>query len=179
MTAAPVALVLQAPLDLILVRKIGHPSSPEFAIAAVAEDGHVFKDEQSMTGVDQRWFLQQIEQEQLEVQRRRKIYLGDRRTIDVTGAVAVVVDDGIATGLTMKAALQELRHRDPALIVAAAPVAPADTIWALKQLADEVVVLQSDADFLGAIGAYYDDFPQVDDEGVLQIMKQVREVQGS
>lgn len=174
-TAAPVALALSAPLDLILVRKIGHPASPEFAIAAVSEDGHVFKDENEVASIDQAWFLQQVEAEQKEAQRRRKVYLGARKPLDLHGAVAIVVDDGVATGLTMKAAVQELRHRDPLKIVAAVPVAPADTVWALQQLADEVVVLQSENEFLGAIGAYYDEFPQVEDEEVVTIMRQVQE----
>jgi predicted phosphoribosyltransferase len=174
-TAAPIALALSAPLDLILVRKIGHPSSPEFAIAAVAEDGHVFKNEGEVAGVDHAWFLQQVETEQKEAQRRRKVYLGARRPLDLSGAIAIVVDDGIATGLTMKAAVQELRHRNPQRIVAAAAVAPSDTVWAIQQLADDVIVLQSETDFLGSIGAYYDEFPQVEDEEVVTIMRQVQE----
>lgn len=168
-TAEPVARTLKAPLDLLIVRKVGHPSQPEYAIAAVAEDGHVLLNADE-TRIDQTAFHQLVEAERQEARRRREKYLGTRLPIPVKGKIVVLVDDGIATGLTMKAAIGEIRHRQPRKIVVAVPVAPHEVAVELKKMADEVVTLYDEADFRGAIGAYYEEFPQVTDEEVIEIL---------
>lgn len=171
-TAEPIALALEAPLDLLIVRKVGHPSQPEYAIAAVSEDGHVLRNPEETARIDKATFDSLVEAERQEARRRREKYLGGRPPVPVEGKTVLLVDDGVATGLTMKAAISEARHRRPKKIVVAVPVAPHDTVTELQKLADEVIVLLDETDFRGAIGAYYDEFPQVSDEEVVTILKQ-------
>jgi predicted phosphoribosyltransferase len=169
--AAEVAKVLKAPLDLIIVRKIGHPYNPEYAICAVAEDGHMICNEQERANVDEAWFDKKKDAEQQEAQRRRQAYLGDRPPIDANGKIAILVDDGVATGLTFLTAIQELRHENPNQIVAALPVAPQDTAEKIKDLVDQLVCLQVPSFFMGAVGAYYQNFDQVEDQEVISILR--------
>jgi len=165
-----VARMLGAPLDLLIPRKIGHPSSSEYAIAAVAEDGDIVANEEEVSRVDQVWFKKEVAHQRAEAKRRREKYLAGRPTSAVEGKTAIIVDDGIATGLTMKAAIMELKHRKPKKIVVAIPVIPADTFTVLSALVDEVVALDKPEQFLGAIGNYYKSFPQVEDEEVIALM---------
>src|SRR5216684_4031468 len=123
--AAEVAAALGAPLDLILVRKIGVPMQPELAMGAVANDEVI-----RMAGVDEAQFEAVRDRELAEIERRRELYLGNRAPVDVTGRVAIVIDDGIATGATTRAALRATRARKPSKLVLATPVAPTDTLVA-------------------------------------------------
>ena len=167
---AEVARILQVPLDLIVVRKVGHPFSPEYAIAAVAEDGHMVTNPEEVESIDKRWFSESAHAEQQEARRRRKLYTGGRATISASGKTAIIVDDGLATGLTMFAAIQEVRHSQPDKVVVAVPVAPPQTIEKLRTVVDDVVALYVTHDF-GAIGAFYLHFDQVTDAEVVDLME--------
>jgi putative phosphoribosyl transferase len=135
-----VARALNAPLDLLLVRKIGLPWQPELALAAVVDgtppDIVIDEEVRRGTDIDDAYIEAQAEQELQEIRRRRQVYLRGRPPVDVQACTAVVVDDGIATGTTMRAALKALRRRRPARLVVAVPVAPPDTIEALASEAD-------------------------------------------
>jgi len=166
-----VARALELPLDLVIPRKVGHPRQPEYAIAAVAEFGPLATNAAEVDRVDPKWFKAAVEHERQEARRRRQLYLGGRAMPDLKGKTAIIVDDGIATGLTMFAAIRDIRHAGAAHIVVAVPAAPAETIENLKREVDEVVVLTGGEYYLGAVGAYYDYFPQVSDQEVIAMLK--------
>jgi putative phosphoribosyl transferase len=172
--AAEVAAALHAPLDLILVRKIGVPMQPELAMGAVV-DGRtpiVVRNDDviAVAGVDEAEFKAICDSELAEIERRRQRYLGDGERADVAGRTVIVIDDGVATGATTRAALRAIRMRNPAKLILAVPVAPTDNLAALRGDADEVVCLE-DHEFFGAIGAYYANFDQVADEDVIALLK--------
>jgi putative phosphoribosyl transferase len=172
--AAEVATALDAPLDLILVRKIGVPFQPELAMGAVADAGKPLivrnEDVIRLAGIDESDFDAVCSHELAEIQRRRERYLGDRKVTQVAGHTAIVVDDGIATGATTRAALRAARMRNPKQLVLAVPVAPTDSLAVMGQDADHVICLEDYSDF-GAIGFYYSDFRQISDEQVIEILK--------
>jgi putative phosphoribosyl transferase len=167
---AVVARALQAPLDLILVRKIGAPWQSELALAAVAEGEppEIVVDEglrrEASVGCD--WIERQAAEQMQEISRRRQLYLRGRAPVAVQGCSAVVVDDGIATGTTMRAALKALRRRQPARLVLAVPVAPKNTLRRLQAEVDQIVCLATPQPFR-AVGVYYRDFHQVEDDEVM------------
>jgi predicted phosphoribosyltransferase len=165
--AAEVARLLQWPLDLVTARKVGHPYQQEYAIAAVTETGEIATNPDEVGRVDRQWFERAVAAERQEAQRRHTLYLGRRTAPSVMGKVAIVVDDGIATGLTMKAAIMQLRRLRPEYLVLAIPVAPHDTAQALSHLVDEIVAVDIPYRFLGAVGSYYRDFHQVSDDEVI------------
>jgi predicted phosphoribosyltransferase len=172
--AAEIAAALDAPLDLVLVRKIGLPVQPELAMGAVADGAGtpaVVRNERVIRfgGIDDAGFEAVVARELAEIERRRRRYLADRPPIDVAGRLAIVVDDGIATGATTRAALRSVAARKPARLVLAVPVAPADTVAELRREVDEVVCLETPDDF-HAIGVYYLDFRQVGDEEVIRLL---------
>lgn len=170
---AAVARALHAPLDLLLVRKIGAPWQPELAVAAVVDGTppQLVVDETicAALGVDRRYVEGRMAEELREIARRRKVYLRGRPPVDVAGATAIVVDDGIATGTTVRAALRALRQRRPQRLVLAVPVAPEDTLAALCSEVDEIVCLRMPFPF-HAIGPHYRDFHQVGDAEVLAML---------
>ena len=169
-TARVVATALKAPLDLIITRKLGHPRHREYAVGAIAEDGQVALNEREVAALPHDW-LEREKQAQLgEARRRRKVYLGGRAPLPVKGKTAILVDDGIATGYTMKAAVLAIRRLDPAKVVVAAPVAPPDAARRFVGLADEFVVPHT-PDGFHAIGQFYIEFGQVDDDQVVDLMK--------
>ena len=172
-TAFEVAMALEAPLDVILVRKIGVPQQPELAAGAVVdgEDMQVVVNDDVLrgTGVSRDYVHRQAERELGELERRRQLYVGTRERVPVAGRTAIVVDDGIATGATMRAALLGVRRRQPAHLVLAVPVAPPAAVAALRAEVDEVVCLRAPA-FFGAVGAFYDDFRQVSDDEVRELL---------
>lgn len=166
-----VARQLELPLALIIPRKIGHPENPEYAVCAVTEEGELVCNEEESGALEPTWLAAAAKREQAEAQRRRALY-GAR--IPATGRLAIIIDDGIATGLTMRAAIRSLRRELPSEVVAAAPVAPHDVAGYLLTEADDVVILDETEPFLGAIGSYFDSFPQVTDEEVVRIVKKRR-----
>jgi putative phosphoribosyl transferase len=171
--AAEVANVLHAPLDLVLVRKIGVPFQPELAMGSVVDGPNPLtvrnEDVIRMAGVSQAEFSAIRDHELAEIKRRRDVYLGGRSHPDIEGRVAIVIDDGVATGATTRAALRAVRHQNPKRLILAVPVAPTDTLRELRDEADEIVCLE-EYEFFGAIGAYYSDFSQVSDAAVTAIL---------
>jgi putative phosphoribosyl transferase len=172
--AAEVAAVLKAPLDLILVRKIGVPVQPELAMGAVVDGASpvIVRNEEviELSGTSAREFEDACASELAEIERRRQLYIGGRARAEITGQVVIVIDDGIATGATTRAALQAIRKRNPKELVLAVPVAPPDTIRQLRQEVDALICLET-PEIFGAIGYFYRDFSQVSDQEVVEILK--------
>ena len=179
--AAPIAVALDAPLDLVLVRKVGTPFQRELAMGAIADAGHpvIVRNDDiiAMAQVSEADFDAACQRELAEIERRRRLYLGSRPRAEATGRVAVVVDDGIATGATTRAALRAIRARQPKALVLATPVAPPDALEALRAEADEIVCLEVAAK-LGAIGYFYRDFHQLSDDEVIAILDRFRRAGG-
>lgn len=175
--AAGIALALDAPLDLVLVRKLGVPSQPELAMGAVVDGPrpYVVRNEDILAQLQlpEEEFRRICERELGEIDRRRQIYLRGRPSADIEGRAVIVVDDGIATGATTRAALRAVRSRRPGWLVLAVPVAPPSTLDELRDEVDEIVCLKSFEPFF-AIGAFYEDFRQVTDSEVIEILSQVR-----
>jgi len=175
--AAEIADALDAPLDLILVRKIGVPYQPELAMGALVDGRrpHIIRNDDiiAYSGISEEDFDRVCKAELSEIDRRGKLYLADRPRANVTGRVVIVVDDGIATGATTRAALEAIREQRPKWLVLAVPVAPTSTLDELSGLPDEIVCLQSHEPFY-AIGLYYDDFRQVSDREVIDILSNAR-----
>lgn len=171
--AVEIARSLNAPLGLIIARKIGHPLQPEYAIAATTESGKILGSSRELKSVDKDWLDAEIERQRLEARRRREEYLGNRKEIDARGKNAILVDDGIATGFTLRVAIEELRQRKPAKIIVAVPVAAKMIADIIKKEADEFVALEvpEEYEFLGAVGAYYDNFYPVTDQEVISILE--------
>lgn len=171
--AAEIAEALDAPLDLVLVRKIGVPFHQELAMGAVAEGrpAVTVRNEEviSMLGIDDESFRRVRAEELAEIERRRRAYLGGRPSPEIAGRVAVVVDDGVATGATTRAALRAVRARGPAKLVLATPVGDQAVLDELGREADEVVCLENHLRW-GAIGASYADFRQLSDAEVTNIL---------
>lgn len=168
-----IAAKLESPLDILLVRKIGHPQSPELAIGAIADGERLEKviDDQMVAdfGVARAYLDDEVARQTREIEHRREIYFKGRAPTDIRQRTAIVVDDGIATGATMRAALRAARRRAPAKLVLAVPVAPASTLEALRPEVDEIVCLHSPKDF-GAVGFFYADFRPVDDAVVIDLL---------
>ena len=172
--AAEVCAALSAPVDLILVRKIGVPFQPELAMGAVV-DGSAFvvvrnEDVIQYANIDEATFNAIRDTELSEIEQRRQRYLGTRDRVEIAGRTAIVIDDGVATGATMRVALRAARARKPQRLVLAVPVAPASTVAELRSEADDVICLE-DHDFFVAISDYYADFRQVSDQDVIDILK--------
>ena len=174
--AAEVAAALKAPLDLILVRKIGVPTQPELAMGAVVDGAApiVVRNEEviELSGTTAEEFDTTCARELAEIERRRQLYIGERPRAEIAGQVVIVIDDGIATGATTRAALQAIRNRKPKELVLAVPVAPPDTITQLRQHVDALICLET-PELFGAIGYFYRDFRQVSDEEVVAILKRL------
>lgn len=171
--AAEVAKELGAPLGLVMVRKIGHPAFPEYAIGAVAEDQEPVYDERELAAIDGKWLKEAEDAARKLIEQRRQLYFGDNVTPpDVRGKTVVLVDDGIATGLTMEAAVRAMRAKKAKRIIVAVPVAPQDSINMLEAAADEVIVLDDPKDFLWAVGSHYIEFEPVEDEEVREILQE-------
>jgi predicted phosphoribosyltransferase len=172
--AAEVAESLDAPLDLVLVRKIGVPSQPELAMGAVVDGAEPIvvrnADVIELAGVSEREFDEVCREELAEIERRRARYLAGRDRAVIKGQVAIVIDDGIATGATTRAALMALRKRGPKELVLAVPVAPLESVERLHSEVDAIVCLETPIEF-GAIGYYYRDFHQVGDDEVIATLK--------
>lgn len=168
---AQIARELNLPLDLIIIRKIGHPFSPEYAICAIGTNGHMVCNEEEVKEIDKAWFEKKIEEERKEAKRRQETYLKGKKGLSAKGKIAIVVDDGIATGLTAETAILEVKHQKPQKIVLAAPVIPPDVAQKFRSEDIEVIALDEPKEFLGAVGAYYDYFPQVGDEEVINLMR--------
>jgi putative phosphoribosyl transferase len=173
--AVEVARALAAPLDLLFARKIGHPANPEAAIGAIAEgsppEAVLLLPPFAGRPDVQRYATAEAERQLAEIARRRTAYLGTRERPALAGHTAIVVDDGIATGATMMAALQAVRRQRPDRVVVAVPVAPADTLALLGGQVDDLVCLASPEPFL-AVGPYYRRFDQLSDDDVAALLRE-------
>ena len=167
-----VADVLGVPLDIVVAKKIGAPGNPEYAIGAVASDGSVWRNEEAFrgTGSDEEYFEQQRETEAANARQKADRYRGDRSPPDLTDKTVVVVDDGVATGSTVRACLERLQGTDADRIVLAVPVGPPETIAELQSAADEVVCLETPREFSG-VGQFYERFQQVSDEEAMEYLE--------
>jgi putative phosphoribosyl transferase len=176
--AYEVARALAAPLDLVLVRKIGAPFQPELAIGAVVDGERpelvVNRDLVEASGIPESYLESERQRQLEEIERRREHYLAGRARAPIQDRTAIVIDDGIATGATMEAALRATRRSRPRRLVLAVPVAAPDTIERLRPEVDEVVCLLTPAS-LGAIGSFYRDFRQLDDEEVIALLERARQ----
>jgi putative phosphoribosyl transferase len=172
--AYEIATRLRAPLDLLIVRKIGAPGHPEFGIGAVIDGTHpqtVVNDEAvAYTGATADYIEQQTQKELAEIDRRRKIYLGDREPVALEGRSIILVDDGIATGGTVRAGLMGLRQAGVGSILLAVPTAPPDVLAALEDQVDRTVCLDA-PDRFGSVGAQYVNFEQTTDDEVISLLE--------
>ncbi len=172
-TGFEIAKTLELPLDLVVPRKIGAPGNPEFAIGAITEEGEGIFNEGVIRDyeISKEYITGTVEEEKKEAQRRLKTYRGDRSPLDLKDKTVILVDDGIATGLTMRVAIKSVKNKDPKKIVVAVPCGAKDSIDQIKKDVDEVICLHAPI-FFGAVGAFYREFPQTTDEEVIELMKE-------
>lgn len=165
-----IADALGSPCDVVLVRKLGAPGNPEFAVGAVEESGWWFATaEAAAAGADEDYLAGERERQMQIIRARRAAYTLQRPRLDPAGRTVIVVDDGLATGSTMLAALHAVRAQGAAHVVCAVPVAPTDTLAEVARHADETICLEA-ADSFGSVGAFYRRFDQVADEEVLRAL---------
>ena len=170
-----VARALGAPLDVVVARKIGAPDCPEYAIGAIAEGGAVFIEPRAVAeaGVEEAQLAAIVERESVELRRRVRLYRGDRPAPDVRGRTVILVDDGIATGRTARAAIRALRRLEPRHLVLAAPVVASDTVPILRAEVDDLVYVHAPESFV-AVGLWYERFGQTGDDEVVSLLSQAR-----
>ncbi len=174
-TAAVLARELGAELDAVLSRRLGAPCQPELAIGAVGEDGEVYLNSfaREIPGVTDAYIDRERDHQIAEIERRRKLFRGLRPAARVSGRSVIVADDGIATGSTMLAALHVLIAQKPREIIVAVPVAPPNTLARIRRLCTHVECLLTPEDFV-AVGQFYEDFRQVEDEEVVRLLREFR-----
>jgi putative phosphoribosyl transferase len=175
--AYEVAAALDAPLDVIVVRKLGAPGQPELGIGAVVDGDHpqsvLNEDVMSLLHVSDAYLAREVAVELQEIRRRQERYRGGRPPAPIEGRTVIVVDDGIATGGSVRAALRGVRRAHPRRLVLAVPVAPPDTIAALQAEADVIVCLNA-PEFFHAVGQFYANFTQTTDEEVIELLEAAR-----
>lgn len=168
-----VAKALGKPLDLVIPRKIGHPLNPEYAVCAVSERGQLVCNESEAARLDPVWLNKTVEAEKKEARRRRQVFMKGKKPKNLKGKTVIVIDDGVATGLTMHVAVEEVSQQKPARIIVAVPVISADTFIGLQSEVDEIVALRVEEEFMGAVGAYYVNFTQVKDDEVVSLINKL------
>jgi putative phosphoribosyl transferase len=173
--AAEVSEALRLPLDVVISRKIGAPGNPELALGAIAEGGEPYVNPEvaAMTGASKVYVAREVERQRAEITRRQQLFRGGASLELPARATVILVDDGVATGATVIAAIPALRRHRPERLVLAIPVAPPDTVRALREQVDELVVLAVPALFW-AVGAHYEHFEQVSDDEVVAILARRR-----
>ncbi len=178
--AFEVARALHAPLDVLLVRKIGAPAHPELAAGAVVDGSEpvLVRNEEVIRGydLDEAWLRAEVQRELVEIERRRRLYCGDRPPVPLRGRTVVLVDDGIATGTTVRAALRALARQGPRRRILAVPVAPPETLAELAREAEECLALEQ-PEWLGAVGQVYRDFTQTPDAEVVRLLEEAHRLQ--
>jgi predicted phosphoribosyltransferase len=174
LVGAEVARALGAPMDVFVVRKLGVPGREELAMGAVASGGVVVLNEGVLQalGLSELEFEEVAAREQAELERRERIYREGRSPVDVIGKIVIIVDDGLATGATMRAAIEALRTRGPARLIAAVPVGAADTCKNLGRVVDELICAETPEFFIG-VGRWYADFSQTSDDEVRAVLGEV------
>lgn len=176
---AEIARALSADLDIVIPRKIPAPGDPELAIGAVSSHGVLLNEDLVRNlSVSSEYIREAVAKEKAEIERRSRLYRGAEPAPTIEGRTVIIVDDGVATGYTMLAALRGARSQDPKRLVAAVPVAPPDSVPTLEAEADEVVVLSTPVLFF-AVGQFYEDFSQVSDEEVQDILARARRRRGA
>lgn len=171
--AAKVAKRLRVPLGAVLVRKIGHPSHPEYAIGAMVEDEAPIYKRSELESVNKNWLKKAEESARGLIAHRRELYFDeDTPQPLIRSSTVIIVDDGIATGLTMTASVKAMQSKHARRVIVATPIASSDAEQVLKKIADEVVLLQDSSEFLGAVGAHYKEFEQVKDEEVRRLLRE-------
>ena len=171
-TAYEIAYALNVPLDIVVPRKIGAPQNQELAVAAIAEDGSLIINDELMNylGLQLDDLQNLIEKEKQESARRMNLYRAGREPLELAGKIVILVDDGIATGATMRAALLSVRSRGAKSIVVAVPVASAQALEDIRSEVDDLVYLLMPEQFFG-VGGFYEDFPQIKDQEVIDLMQ--------
>jgi putative phosphoribosyl transferase len=174
--AVPMAKIiadeLQGDFDVVLVRKLRAPFSPEFAIGSVDESGWTYVADHAASAGGTEEYIESEKDDQMETMRRRRAqYTPVRPPIDPAGRIVIIIDDGLATGATMISALHATRAKNPAKLICAVPVSPPDTLQKVEKLADEVVCIEA-PEWFSAVGQFYMDFPQVEDDEVVEILRQ-------
>ncbi len=174
-TGVEIANRLKAALDVFIVRKIGHPMEPELAAGAIAETGAIVynKDVIASWGVTKEYLRGEAVRQREEIARRQELYRGGQKLVTLRGKTVILVDDGIATGATMKAAIEALKREQPGKLIAAVPVAPPETAVELGSMVDAFVCLDTPRDFM-AVGNYYAEFRQIMDAEVVALLADVR-----
>lgn len=172
-TAAEVASALNAPLDVLITRKIGAPGNPEYGIGAIAENGvYLLNDEEVSVFHAESFVQEEMERQKTEIERQKRVYRGGKELPDLRNQTVILVDDGVATGFTMFTAIKAARAAGAKRIVVAVPVGPPATIEELRDVADDVVYLISREPFF-AVGFFYRDFHQVTDGEVKAYLEQM------
>jgi predicted phosphoribosyltransferase len=167
-----IADALEGDFDVVLVRKLRAPFSPEFAIGSVDESGWTYVADYALSAGGTKEYIESEKATQMETMRRRRAqYTPIRPPIDPDGRIVIIIDDGLATGATMISALHATRAKNPAKLICAVPVSPPDTLQKVQKLADEVVCIEA-PEWFSAVGQFYMDFPQVEDEVVVEILRQ-------
>lgn len=170
-----VAQALNAPLDVFVVRKVGTPWNPELGVGAIAPGVKILDEEVlQMLNLQASDLKKIIDQEQQELKRRLQLYRQGEDYLNIVGKTVILIDDGLATGVTTRAAIQAVKKLKPAKLILAVPVGPLDTIKALKNSVDELICLEIPADFY-SVSSFYLSFPQVSDEEVITLLKQAKE----
>jgi predicted phosphoribosyltransferase len=164
-----VARALNLPLDIVVPRKIGAPGNPEFSIGAITETGEMILNEE-VFGISEDYLKNEAEKEKREAGRRLKLYRGDRPPLDLKNKTVIIVDDGLATGLTMRAAIASVKKMKAKKIIVAVPITPPEAVELIKKEADEIIYLEAPLLF-GAVGAFYKEFGQTTDEEVIELLK--------
>lgn len=171
LTGFEVSKALGAPLDIVLTQKVKHPFYPEYAICAVNESGYRVCDDYGLCGVDIGWVEEESKMMVQATQQTRQTYMNGRPATTVSNKVVILVDDGIETGLSMKAAIQAIKSECPEQIIVAVPVAPREIIAELTQLVDDVVVVKEESRFRGRIANYYTQFPEIQTQEALACLE--------
>ncbi len=174
-----ISQALGAPLDVFLARKLGAPGRPEFGIGAVAQGGVRVLNERAVEAlhISEEYIERTAREEMAEIERRLRLLRGDRPEPEVRGRIAILVDDGLATGVTALAAIRAVRRREPRGLVLAVPVCALQTAEAIRLEVDELVCLQAPSDLM-AISLWYQDFYQVSDEEVIELLEAARSARG-
>lgn len=164
-----VAKVLDCPLDLVVSRKVGHPMNSEYAVCAVTENSPPICNQGEVASIEPGWLESEVLRQKAEIKRRKSLYPSPN--ISPKGKKAIIIDDGIATGLTLLSAIEEVKSMEPELLIVAVPVSPSDTAETIRGMVDKFICLDIPMCYLGAVGMYYASFPQVSDDEVIELLK--------
>ncbi|HRF16775.1 MAG TPA: phosphoribosyltransferase family protein [Chitinophagaceae bacterium] len=166
------ARYLDLPLDLLMAKKLGHPANPEYAIGAVSLEGSIAED---CFDIPEKYILDETKRIREQLKLRYKQFMGDKEPVDIKGRIVIVTDDGIATGRTILSVIKILRNKQPAKIVVAVPVSSEKAAERIRTVVDEFICLQTPYPFF-AIGNFYEDFSQVEDDEVIQLLQELKAI---